>query len=402
MTLTRRRLVSASAAALAAGWIGLPGIALAAARTDRRYVFVILRGALDGLAAVAPYGDRAYAAVRRGLALPAPGAEGGLLALDGFFGLNPAMAALMPYWKAGDLAVFHAAASPYRERSHFDAQNALELGATRPHGYRDGWLNRMLSLFGAEGRSMGLAIGQSVPAVLAGAHPVASWSPSGGALPQDFLQRVGMMYARDPLFGTALKEAVDIHALADQELDGDFVGGGSAQGPEAIRGLAGAIGRLLAAPTGARIAVIEASGWDTHAGQGTVGGSLANRLGNLADGLAALAEALKPVWRDSTVTVATEFGRTVAMNGTNGSDHGTGSVALVMGGGINGGRVYADWPGLAPARLYQGRDLAPTFDLRRLWKSVATDHFGLPADAVNRVVFPDGGKVDGVRELFRS
>lgn len=402
MPMTRRRLLSASAAAMAAGWIGIPRLAFAAPRTDRRYVFVILRGGLDGLAAVGPYGDRYYQSVRRGLAIPNPGSDGGLLALDNFFGLNPGMAALMPLWKAGDLAVFHAAASPYRERSHFDAQNLLELGATRPHQYQDGWLNRMLSLFGPDGRSMGLAIGQAVPAVLAGSFPVASWSPSSEDLPEDFMAKVNRLYAHDPLFANALQEAVDIHALADQELDGDFVGGGNARGPEAIRGLASAIGRLLAAPNGARVAVIEASGWDTHAGQGTSQGALANRLGNLADGLAALADALKPVWRDSLITVVTEFGRTVAMNGTNGSDHGTAGVAFALGGGVNGGRVYADWPGLDPARLYQSRDLAPTFDLRRLFKSVAIDHFGLPADAVTRVVFPESKGIDAVRELIKS
>lgn len=402
-------LLGAAGATMAA--LG-PRAALARAATDKRFVFVILRGALDGLAAVPPFGDPAYRSARGALAFAEPGRNDGALDLDGRFGLHPALEKLHAMYQAREMLVVHAVATPYRARSHFDAQDLLENGTTRPRGAADGWLNRALGLLGG-GRSgdqrLGLAVGQTVPLVLRGATPVGAWAPQ--QLPElnvDFMARLAQLYAPDPVLGPAIREGMRAQAMNDSVLRDGEVGGRMAQGgngprgPRSVAAAAQAVGRLLGAAQGPRVAVIEIGGWDTHSGQGLLTGRLAPVLRMLGDGLGALKTALGPAWRETVIAVATEFGRTVAPNGTNGTDHGTAGAAFLLGGAVAGGRVIGTWPGLAPNRLLEGRDLAPTTDLTGVLKAVLIGHLGLPLDAVDRVVFPGAAAVAPLPDLLRT
>jgi len=410
--LSRRKMFALGAGLMAATSLaGIP-VALARAPTDRRFVVVILRGALDGLAAVPPYAEPGYRTLRGGLALPDPNDEDGMLALDGRFGLHPALAPLHAMYQAHELAVVHAVATPYRSRSHFDGQDLLENGSDTPHGLHDGWLNRALGLLGgargADTSRVGLAVGQSVPLMLRGKTPVASWAP--GDLPAadpDFFDRLGQLYAGDAVFGPALKEGLKAQAMAEEVLgDPGAMGepktyGNGARPLVALRPAADAVGKLLAAADGPRVAVLEMLGWDTHAGQGALTGRLAGVMKGLGEGLDALKSGLGPAWGDTAVAVVTEFGRTAAINGTNGTDHGTGTVAFLAGGRIAGGRVITRWPGLGPSQLFEGRDLAPTTDLRAVLKALLVEHLRLPQDGVERVVFPDSRDIAQLRDCVR-
>jgi uncharacterized protein (DUF1501 family) len=405
MTMLSRRaslaLFGASAATLAAGgW----SASLAAAPTEKRFVFIILRGALDGLAAVPPNFDRDYRAVRGALAFTEPGGEAGALDLDGRFGLHPSLASFHDLYKQKELIVLHAVATPYRARSHFDAQDLLENGTERPRGAADGWLNRALGLLGASDQRLGLAVGQTVPLLLRGTTPVGSWAPQQmPELDADFLQRLATLYQRDAVLGPAISEGLRAQGMNDEVLGTSrMMGGAALRGPQAIRTIAANVGKLLADPRGARVAVLEIGGWDTHANQGLLTGRLAQQLKALSEAVAALKESLASVWPHTVIAVATEFGRTVAINGTNGTDHGTAGVAFLAGGAIAGGRVLTKWPGLSASQLFEGRDLAPTMDLRAPLKTVLRAHLGLPADAIDRAVFPDSRAVAALPELFKA
>ncbi len=375
----RHFLAAAGAGGLA---LACPGLALARTDSDARLVLVILRGALDGLAAVPVIGDPSYRRQRGALAIAAPGTADGALALETDFALHPALTGLHARYRQQELLVFHAVATPYRERSHFDGQDWLEAGAGRA---RDGWLNRSLESLPQTGTGeSGIALGSTLPLALRGAAPVTNWAPS--RLPdadKDTLRRISLLYAEDPLLAARFSEALHAAAIA-----GTMDGAGRAFGPRAFEQLARAAGRFLAAPDGPRIAVLESTGWDTHANQGAAKGQLANRLQGLDRGLEELAAALGAAWSDTAVIVVTEFGRTVAVNGTNGTDHGTASCAFLLGGAVAGGRVIADWPGLATGDLHEARDLRPTMDLRSVFKGVLHDHLGVAPGQLEDRVFP--------------
>ncbi|HEU4779387.1 MAG TPA: DUF1501 domain-containing protein [Steroidobacteraceae bacterium] len=381
-------------------------LAFANAPTDARFVFVLLRGALDGLSAVPPVGDPHYAGLRGQIALAKSG-EGAALPLEGPFGLHPALAFLHRSYAAKELAVLHAVATPYRERSHFDAQNVLESGDLRPHGSTSGWMNRALTAMPAGGaREAGVALGANVPLAMRGPAEVASWSPTKIAtLDEATLARVTDLYAHDPLLSKRLADALESDAIANEaqaaaqaEADTDapmmnsVVEGAAkekrnynARYSETARAAAG----FLKRDDGPRVAMFDTTGWDTHANEGGAQGQLALRLRGLDAALAALKESLGPVWRKTAVLVATEFGRTAAINGTRGTDHGTGAAAFLLGGAVAGGRVLADWPGLSRASLLDNRDLKPTRDLRTVMKGVLRDHLGVPLAALDSRVFPD-------------
>ena len=397
--LSRRTALLLGAAALT-----IPRIALAAAPTDRRFVLVILRGALDGLAAVPPFFDPAYRSLRGALGPAEPGTkENAAIDLDGRFGLHPELGPIAPLFAARELAIVHAVATSYRERSHFDAQNLLENGTTTPGGSAEGWLNRALGLMASPDRRLGLAVGQTTPLVLRGATPVGAWAPQ--TMPEmnpDFLNLLAQVYRGDKLFETALADGLKSQAMADEVLGDEKMaaqGARGLRGPQAIKTTASAVAKLLASPEGPRVAAIDIGGWDTHTGQNQ---RLGQMLKALAEGLAALKEGLGPEWRRTLVVVTTEFGRTAAVNGTGGTDHGTASVALLLGGALAGGRVLGTWPGLASNQLYQGRDLAPTTDLRAVLKAALTQHLGLPADGVERVVFPNSRDARALEALVRA
>ena len=380
-----------------------PGLVLAKAETDARFVLVILRGAADGLALAAPYGDGSYQRIRGELALPNPGQEGGVLKLDGLFGLHPALQGVYDEFRAKRAVLLHAVASPYRDRSHFDGQDVLENGAASVGSLRDGWLNRALApLGGSLGSEAAIAMAQNTPLVLRGENSVTSWAPS--RLPDaddSTLARLQDLYAGDEFFAVRLAQALRSQEIAMAEAGMDRMRPRS-RDAEHVLAMMQATARFLTADSGPRIAVVETSGWDTHANQGTTGGLLFNRLEGLDAGLTALKTGLGKTWSDTVVAIVTEFGRTVAVNGTRGTDHGTAAAAIVMGGGVNGGRVVADWPGLRPADLYEGRDLMPTTDVRSLFKSILAEHLEVPEAFVERAVFPDSRHAVRLNDIIRS
>ena len=302
-----------------------------------------------------------------------------------------------------ELTVFHAVATPYRRRSHFDAQDLLENGTSTPSGARDGWLNRALSLYEGGEPRLGLAVGNTVPLLLRGDTPIGSFAPRHLAQAGDgFLDRMSALYRSDAVLGPPFVEAIRAQEMNDEILGRNMGGKGKrVRRADNLPALARDVGKLLLHPDGARIAVLGVGGWDTHANQGVLTGRLAQSLKGLNDGMQALKENLAPVWRETAILVVSEFGRTVQPNGTNGTDHGTAGIAFLAGGGLDGGRVVADWPGLSADRLYDGRDLAPTMDLRSIEKAVLTDHLGLPARAVDDRVLPGSAGADPLRDIFR-
>jgi uncharacterized protein (DUF1501 family) len=407
--IKRREFLSLSA--LAAGGAFLTRSLAFAGVSERkpRFVLVILRGALDGLAAVPPYADPDYAQLRREVALRAPGEAGGALPLNGFFGLHPSLGFLQQSYAARELIVFHAAASPYRERSHFDGQDVLENGSLKAHALQSGWLNRALArLPGRVPREPGVALGQNVPLVMRGPAEVTSWSPTKmTALDEDTLARITDLYAQDQLLSVRLADATAADAMVAGE---EGMQGMAAANPAAAvqaanaryAQLVQAAAGFLRQDEGPRVAVFDTTGWDTHANEGGAEGQLAGRLGALDKGLASLRQQLGSAWADTAVMLVTEFGRTAAVNGTRGTDHGSGAAAFLLGGAVAGGRVVADWPGLSARALYQGRDLAPTLDLRSVFKGVLNEHLGVSARVLEDSVFPESAAARPLSGLLRA
>jgi uncharacterized protein (DUF1501 family) len=399
ISLDRRRLLMGAGALAIATSCGQ--LAFAAAAGERKFVLIILRGAMDGLSAVSPYEDPNYHAARGGLALAPPGEPDGVLKTADGFGLHPKLVFMKDRWDAGQLAILHAAASPYRDRSHFDGQDVLETGAARVFGASDGWMNRAVACLPSGASSTAVAIGGSVPLVLRGRAQVSSWAPSVAPVPlSDTINRLTELYGGDPLLSPILAQAVQTDALVGAG-DGTMMGGGAgrAAGLGAYKVLATAAAKLLTAPGGPAGAVISLDGWDTHAGQGAETGILAVRLQGLDTTLQTLKEGLGDQWSNTVVVVATEFGRTVAMNGTGGTDHGTGSVAFALGGAVKGGRMLGNWPTLATGALLDNRDLAPANDVRSLFAAVLRDHWGLARSDLAGKVFADSPQlrpIDGL------
>ncbi|OYQ25711.1 hypothetical protein CHU93_13355 [Sandarakinorhabdus cyanobacteriorum] len=346
-----------------------PGLALAAATTQSRLVFIILRGAMDGLAAISPANEPRLLQLRGALARP-PEQLGAPLPLTADFTAHPALAGFAGLFAAKEAAVVHAVASPYRERSHFDAQNILETGGNAAYALKDGWLNRLLPLLPPAPPPV--AISAALPTLLQGAAPTTSFAPS--RLPDasaSLKMRVAALYEGDPLLHRLWGEAMATEMMA-----------GNQDGPGGPVALAATAARLLAQPAGPRIAVLDHGGWDTHAGQAV---RLAAQLRQLDTMIATLKSGLGPAWADTLVICATEFGRTVAVNGTNGTDHGTASAVLLAGGRVAGGRVHGDWPGLT--RLFEDRDLLPITSLNAVLAGSVAGLFGLDPDRVVRSVF---------------
>jgi len=382
MTSRREFLIRFSAASLLST-LATPEIANAAANIQKRFVLVVLRGGMDGLAAFPPIGDPNYQSLRGDLAQSADSA----IALDSTFSMHKSLSPLMKHYNKGHMAVVHAVAVPQRTRSHFNAQNVLENGATKAHMLQDGWLNRALGVIDNQEQRLGLSVGYSTPPVMRGTTPTASWAPARiPPTPTDLLDTLGSLYQSDPVLGRALNEGRRTQAMTGAVLG---MKRGNMRSPGRFKSLAESAGRLLAAEQGARIAVIEMGGWDTHANQGTTTGRLARNLGLLANGLNELSLRLAPVWQDTVICAVTEFGRTVRVNGSKGTDHGTAGAAILLGGAVTGGRVSTRWPGLDPEALYGGRDLAATSDMRGLFKTVLRDHLNIPLHTLNQKVFPD-------------
>jgi len=389
MLCSSRRTFLAGAGALTA-WAVMPKYAFAGQRRDPRFLTVILRGALDGLAVVPPVGDPDYPALRRDLAIGTSG-FGSTLALNDFFGLNEAMPGLYGLYKKGEALVVHAAATGYRDRSHFDGQDVLETGMTGPKMSETGWMNRLASVMprGDGVRPIsGLAATPTVPLILRGDAPTLTWTPPDfKPAPSDTLNRLLDLYTHaDPKMAEVLMAGVSTEMLAGDGTDPMKRAGGLAA---SFKQLAAGSAKLLLQEDGPRIAALSYDGWDTHTNEGAETGRLQGLLAALDGAFSALADGLQPVWKDTAIVVLTEFGRTAATNGNDGTDHGTATTAFLFGGAIKGGRVVADWPGLKPSQLYQDRDLAPTTDVRAILKGVLRDHLGVGEPTLTTKVFPD-------------
>jgi uncharacterized protein (DUF1501 family) len=405
MNATRRRFLIGAGALAATATI--PNALFASTGGSSRLVIVILRGALDGLAAVPPFGDPDYTSLHRELAIAAPGGPDGALALNNTFGLHPSLSFLHERFAAGELVVFHAVASPYRDRSHFDGQNVLENGLTKPLGTADGWLNRALAALPrrkGQPADRAVAISQNVPLILRGEAAVISKSPQATPdVDEDLLARLADLYSHDDWFSARLSEAVQTEKMVDGAADSGAKTTGAVRAgyPDRVGAVARLASELMRSDGGPEIAVIEASGWDTHANQGGAKGLLATRLSGLDQGLKSLADGLGPLWPQTAVLVVTEFGRTAAVNGTRGTDHGTGGCAFLVGGAVRGGQVIADWPGLRTA-LLDNRDLKPTLDLRSVFKAVLDEHMHVDAQTLAKRVFPDSSGARPLQGLIRA
>ena len=397
---SRRGLLLSGGAAFGAAY--LPKIARAGGATDKRLVVIVLRGALDGLSAVAPVGDPDYVGLHGALALSTSGPNPAL-ALDPFFALNPGMPVFARMFRERQASIVHAVATSYRERSHFDGQDVLESGFAGPGHTTSGWLNRAIAELPKGDRAAvkgGLGVGAVTPLIMRGGAPVVGWAPTG--LPQaadDLAGRLMDLYRKsDPALASSLAQGLGIEKIAAREMgDARPQGGGEAQ---FMRQMSEGVARLLAPEDGPRIAALAIDGWDTHANEGGGAGRLAMLLGGLDGAFDAFQRTLGAAWAGTTVVAITEFGRTARINGTVGTDHGTGTVAFLAGGAVKGGRVIADWPGLKDANLWQNRDLRPTTDLRAVLKGVLADHLGLSTAALGARVFPDSMGVAPMKGLI--
>lgn len=351
-----------------------------------KFVLIILRGAMDGLSAVVPYADPNYARLRGAIALPAPNSEGGVLPLTQGFGLHPALRGMHGLWQARQMSFMHAAASPYRDRSHFDGQDMLETGALRVYGAQSGWLNRAILLLPNGPAKEGIGIGSTVPLVLRGSAKSGSWAPAiAEQTDSDTLNRLMDLYASDNLLGPALAMAIETDKTASGAMMATDGANGRGRGAINYAPLATSAARILSAPDGPSACVLSFDGWDTHANQGSSTGQLANRFAQLDGAVMALRAGLGAGWAKTTVVIATEFGRTARVNGTNGTDHGTGGVGFILGGQVSGGQMLGDWPGLA--RLHEDRDVTPANDIRDLFLACLSSAWKLERAQLRAQVF---------------
>lgn len=357
-------------------------VTFAAAPGDRRLVVIILRGAMDGLDIVQPWGDPLLKQMRPDFAVgPAEGAAD----LDGFFALHPALGPLMPLWASGELGFAHAVSTPYRDkRSHFDGQDMLEAGTGMDvplSMVRDGWLNRLLQVSPGSRAETAYSVGADQLRLLSGAAPTMSWAPDAQlALSAQGRVLLEQIYRGEALFQSAAAAALEITA------EPQAMAGGSSDMPARLRDASAlasfAAERLRGA---ARIAAFSLNGWDTHGNQAAVIRGPAEQLAAM---ITALKEGLGPDWGETLVLAMTEFGRTARQNGTRGTDHGTGGAMVMAGGALKGGRVYGRWPGLAEADLYAGRDLMPTADIRAYGAWAMAGLFGISREVLEKTVFP--------------
>jgi uncharacterized protein (DUF1501 family) len=374
MLLSRRSFLATACCAAAVP--AFSPVSFAAMPGDNRFVTIVLRGAMDGLDMVQPFGDPLFAAMRPSLAMTP---DSGLLDLDGFFGLNPAAEALMPLWQGKELAFVHAVSTPYRDaRSHFDGQDMLESGGQAVHDERSGWLNRALSTIPRSADRRAIDINTSMELILSGPNEVDVWSSvSDITMPEDEIGFLKRLYANDPDFSRVLGEALKTDMSADMLFEDEKRGQG-------IRDVANLTAGLLREDY--RIASFSIDGWDTHAGQKA---QFARTVKDLMIAINTLKDQLgDDVWKKTVVLAVTEFGRTVRENGTGGTDHGTGSVALVAGGDIAGGQVLGKWPGLDESNLLDDRDLMPTGDVREVAAAMLQRQFGVNVNDLTAGIFP--------------
>ena len=399
MTMPRRYFLKSGAIALAT--MGLSpsflrrtvfAMELPAATKGKVLICLFQRGAADALNVVVPFGDRAYYQLRPNIAIPAPLRGQGAAAaldLDGFFGLHPSLAPLMPLWDRGLLAPIHAVGSPSSTRSHFDAQDYMESGTPDVKSTADGWLNRYLATSGTcEAVSCtpspfrAVAMAQQTPRMLEGSAPTVAmnslqeFSVRGGGDQVAHLEALYRTGSPDIVHGTGTEmfEAVKMLKAANPL---QYQPGNGAEYPRSPFGNhLRQIAQLIRSNVGLEVAFADVGGWDTHVNQGGVQGQLAQRLDDFARAIAALATDLGDRMEDVVVLTMSEFGRMARQNGNGGTDHGHAGAMFAIGGAVKGGKVYGTWPGLAPEQLYEGRDLALTTDFRTVFAEVTRAHLG--------------------------
>jgi uncharacterized protein (DUF1501 family) len=420
--MTRRSLLAAGGLGISLELIARPGFAASDATAKRKTVVIICRGAMDGLSVSPPLGDANYLSLRREIAIPAVGQPGGALAYNADFALHPKLKAVAALAAKGQARIAPAIAIPDRARSHFEAQDVLESGAGAVYGATSGWLNRSLAVMGPGHKVQAISVGAQAPLILRGKEITASWSPGKGLGSSPRLPALlADLYANDPQLSQALASGLRTESMVDTamqeaaaalEVDSAPMSDRmtaqtaaraapvTAQGVDGARKIGSTLAGLLTQPDGPSIAAISLDGFDTHANQGAGDGQLANRLVYLDAVIDGLQTGLGPAWNDTAVIVATEFGRTARINGTRGTDHGTGSTALLLGGGLKKGGIIGDWPGLSDAALYQNRDIAPTVDMRSLFKGVLADQYGIAGKDLDTLVFPDSVSAPALRGLI--
>ena len=380
-----RRTALKFGASFGVTFLAAPALA-ALPMAKRKLVVIICRGAMDGLSVSPPINDPNYYALRGPIAIPADQA----LKLDADFALHPKLPTIYSLAQAGQARIAPAVAIPERIRSHFEAQDLLESGGDRLYASTTGWLNRALTVQASGGPVSALAVGAQDPLILRGPAPIQSWSP-GGKVTQD-MERISTilqdLYANDPTLAHAFNSGMQTEAMAESFGAGDMAAKMYAQPQKIANDVAATTAKFLTQPGGPSIVVLSLDGYDTHAGQGGVNGQLANHLKNLDDVVNGLHDGLGPAWSDTVVVAVTEFGRTAHINGTGGTDHGTASTMILAGGALRRGGIVGDWPTLADAKLFENRDLAPTLDVRQVFKGVLRDHMGLEARALDQTVFP--------------
>ena len=382
--VSRRSFVAGLTASLGVGF--MPSVAFSAMPNplDNRFILIVLRGGMDALNTIVPYGDSYYASARKHLALQADS----LLNLDGYFGLNPALKPLHTLYQNGEMAVVHAASTPYRSRSHFDGQDLFENGTDSPLGRDDGWLNRVLSLLPDKGVTNGLSMGATTPYVMRGDANFLSLAPGAGleSLEEDTIKRLQALYDIEttPTYGDGDISMAFEQALASSDLL-NSLGAGKKQRQDRARQLAQMTGETLSMDDGPRLATLSMGGWDTHADQTPL---LNDNLQTLSTVLMQMKRSLGKTWHKTTIVCVSEFGRMVYANGTEGTDHGTGGCMILAGGALNGGRVYGHWPTLNPNALFEGRDIMPTTDVRSVIAEILHRQFALKKLDLESKVFP--------------
>ncbi|MBV8617924.1 MAG: DUF1501 domain-containing protein [Curvibacter sp.] len=417
--MLRRDLIRTAALAGTSVWaLGRHALAAVGPAADgtaapRRLVVVFMRGAVDGLNLVVPYADGEYARYRPTIALGRPGSDGGVLDLDGHFGLHPALSPLMPWWRSGHLGFVQACGSPDTTRSHFDAQDYMESGTPGRKSTADGWMNRLLGALPGpheNAPTRGVSVGPVLPRIYAGPQPVANLASGAAAAKPTVLDRPRVGSAFDSLYAgnDAMARAYQASRQAHREVMGSLQGedleremaaaNNGAPLPNGFPDDAARLARLMRNDARVQLAFMAVGGWDTHANQGAATGQLANRLQPLGQGLAALAQGLGPVFDDTVVLVMSEFGRTAHQNGNGGTDHGHGNVLWALGGPVAGGRVHGHWPGLDQGALYEGRDLAVSTDFRSVITQVALQHLQMPEDRM-AALLPDFREPAGLPAL---
>ena len=381
--LKRRQILKLSSLGLASSLLPLPGLAFANAPTEKRLVVMLLRGGMDGMHALAPTGDPDYLTLRPKMNVNESADNS--MRINGMFTLHPGLQPLTELYHQGELSFIPAATTRYRNRSHFDGQNLLEVGSDSPFGLKDGWLNRALQQLPAR---HGLALGPNVPTILQGSAQVATWADSPiPEVDEDFLNRVAYIYQEDANLSTSLVAARNAPAT---EVDSQM---GRAGRNRQLIMASEAASQLLRDPKGPRVAVIESSGWDTHFAQER---RLAQQFQQLSESVLTLKRGLKSSWQKTCLLIVSEFGRTAAENGSGGTDHGVGGLAILAGGLISGGKVIGDWPGLGKRDLHKGRDLMPTIHYESVFKTVTHELLEIPSRRVEKHVFPNS---QGIRLL---